>query len=139
MKPQGGPCSFLLANALRLRSIVPATVAGESMAEDKKGRDWLAVGISVFSLGISALTAYRTILFQRDDVRVEVGEALRVMRDKNQFTLEEMQELTFINSGNRQAAVTGVSGMQCGRPVQAKASSSQVHLSGSKPACAETG
>jgi hypothetical protein len=25
------------------------------MAEDKKGRDWLAVGISLFALGISGL------------------------------------------------------------------------------------
>lgn len=33
------------------------------MAEEKKGRDWLAVGISLFSLGISALTAYHTIFF----------------------------------------------------------------------------
>jgi hypothetical protein len=90
---------------------MPVTILGESMAEDKKWRDWLAVGLSVLSLGISALTAYHTIFFQRDDVRVEVGESLRMLRDKNQFTLQETQEFTFINSGNRQAAVTGIYGM----------------------------
>jgi hypothetical protein len=55
------------------------------MAEEKKGRDWLAIGISLFSLGISSLTAYHSILLQRDDVRFVVDEALHVMRDKKRI------------------------------------------------------
>jgi hypothetical protein len=81
------------------------------MAEDKKGRDWLAVSISLVSLGISALTAYHSIFLHRDDVRFVAGEALRVMRDKNEFTLPEAHEFTFINSGNRQAVISSISGM----------------------------
>jgi hypothetical protein len=81
------------------------------MAEEKKGRDWLAIGISLFSLGISSLTAYHSILLQRDDVRFVVDEALHVMRDKNEFTVPEIQEFTFVNSGNRQAVVSGIYGM----------------------------
>jgi hypothetical protein len=81
------------------------------VAEEKKRRDWLAVGISLFSLAISALTAFNAVLLKKDDVRFVVGDALRVMRDKNQFTLSETQELTFINSGNRQAVVSSIMGM----------------------------
>ncbi|WOH60927.1 hypothetical protein [Bradyrhizobium sp. BWC-3-1] len=44
-------------------------------------------------------------------MRFIVGDVLRVMRDKTQFTLPEMQEFTFINSGNRQAVVSDIYGM----------------------------
>jgi hypothetical protein len=81
------------------------------MAEEKKGRDWLAIGISLFSLGISAFTAYHSILLKRDDVRLVVDEALQVRREKNEFTIPEVQEFAFVNSGNRQAVVSGIYGM----------------------------
>ena len=69
-----------------------------------------AVGISLLSLTIAGLTTFRTVLFQRDDIRFVVGDSLRVTRDKTNFRLDEDQEFTFINSGNRQAVISGLWG-----------------------------
>jgi filamentous hemagglutinin family protein len=80
------------------------------LAEDTKGRDWLAVGISLFSLGISVLTAGYTIFYHHDEVRVVIGQAMLVTRDKSDFSLSEQQEFTFINSGNRQALISEIYG-----------------------------
>jgi hypothetical protein len=48
---------------------------------------------------------------QRDDVRFVAGHSLSVARNENdEFRIEEDQEFTFINSGNRQAVVTEIYG-----------------------------
>jgi hypothetical protein len=69
------------------------------MAEKKHWLDGLAVGISLFALTISGLTALRTFLFQRDDIRFVVNESLKVNREKMDFRLDENQSFTFVNSG----------------------------------------
>jgi hypothetical protein len=66
------------------------------------------MGISVISLGATGFTTYRTVLFQRDDIRLVVGEALKVGRDKRDLLLAQDQEFTFINSGNRQAVISEI-------------------------------
>ena len=81
------------------------------MADKKHWHDWLALGISLLSLAISGITAYRNVFFQRDDVRFVAGHSLSVARNENdEFRIEEDQEFTFINSGNRQAVVTEIYG-----------------------------
>jgi hypothetical protein len=80
---------------------------------DKKKHwaDWIALGMSLLSLAIAGTTAYRNVFIQRDDVRFVAGDTLRVGRSENdEFRIDEDQEFTFINSGNRQAVVTEISG-----------------------------
>ncbi len=80
-------------------------------ADKKHWHDWLALGISLLSLAIAGITAYRNVFFQRDDVRFVAGDSLEVARNENdEFRIEEDQEFTFINSGNRQAVITEIYG-----------------------------
>ena len=80
------------------------------MTETKQRRDWLAVVISVVSLLIAGSSAGYNIFFHQDDIRLVLENALSVSRDKQDFTLDHRQELTFINSGNRQAVISSVYG-----------------------------
>ncbi len=81
------------------------------MADKKHWHDWLALGISLLSLAISGITAYRNVFFQRDDIRFVAGDSLKVARGENDdFLIQEDQEFTFINSGNRQAVITEIYG-----------------------------
>jgi len=97
------------ASLLRPTALLCSRGLWGTMAESK--RDWLAISISLLSLGIAGLTGYRTIFDQRDDVRFVVGDALKISRNKNDFVLQQDQALTFINSGNRQAVVNDIYGM----------------------------
>jgi hypothetical protein len=84
------------------------------MAEEKKELGWpeyLAMGISVLSLFISSLGTFNTVLVQRDDIRFVPGETLDILREKNVFSFPEVQTFAFVNSGNRQAVVSGIYGM----------------------------
>ena len=69
-------------------------------------RDWIAISISIVSAIIAAGSAAYTILFHQDDIRLVVGNALNVSLEKQDFTLDRAQELTFINSGNRPAVIS---------------------------------
>jgi hypothetical protein len=80
------------------------------LKDEKHWLDWLAVGMSLFSLVISSFAAYRSIFFQRDDIRLVVGEALKITRDSRGLLLAEDHEFTLINSGNRPAAVSEIYG-----------------------------
>jgi|SRR5882724_12061690 len=80
------------------------------MADKKHWLDWLAVGISTLSLTVATLPAYRTVLYQRDDIRLIVGDSLKVKRDKSGLLLSQDQEFTFINSGNRPAVISEIYG-----------------------------
>jgi hypothetical protein len=57
--------------------------------------DWLAVGISILSLAVSGMTAYHTVIVQRDDIRLVVGDALNVRQDGSDLLLARDQEFTF--------------------------------------------
>jgi hypothetical protein len=83
-------------------------IAGSKMAESK--RDWLAITISLVSVIIAAGSAGYNILLHQDDIRVVFGNSLNVSRDKQDFTLDLKQDLTFINSGNRPAVISEVYG-----------------------------
>jgi hypothetical protein len=61
--------------------------------------------VTVTSLGVAFFTS---VLYQRDDIRVVIGEALKVTRDKGGLLLAQEQDFTFINSGNRQALISEI-------------------------------
>jgi hypothetical protein len=82
----------------------------EVASSKKHWLDWLAVGVSLFSLAISSLVAYHTVIVQRDDIRLVVGDALNVWQDESDLLLAKDQEFTFINSGNRQAVIHEIYG-----------------------------
>jgi hypothetical protein len=72
-------------------------------------RDRLPIVISLFSLLISALTIYFNVLLELDDIRVVIGQPPTISREKNgEVSIDGDQEFTFVNSGNRTAAVTYV-------------------------------
>jgi hypothetical protein len=58
----------------------------------------------------SGVTLYRTQLIQKDDIRVVVDGTLEVRPDKGGLLLDQDQQLTFINSGNRAAVITEIYG-----------------------------
>jgi hypothetical protein len=58
----------------------------------------------------SGVTLYRTQLIQKDDIRVVVDGTVEVRPDKGDLLLDQDQQLTFINSGNRTAVITEIYG-----------------------------
>jgi hypothetical protein len=77
--------------------------------EVRPKRDWLPIFVSLFSLGISLLTAYFSVFLQEDDVRVVIEKNPLLMRNGDgELILYGDQRLTFINSGNRSAALTNI-------------------------------
>ncbi len=79
------------------------------MADEKKGPDWLAIGISLFSLSISGLTAYVNILMKNDDVQLVPGYSVGLYREeKGDLLLDGQQQLTFLNAGNRAAVIVRI-------------------------------
>jgi hypothetical protein len=72
-------------------------------------RDWLPVTFSVASLIVSLTTLYFNIFLQEDNLRVVIGETPMVSRNEGgEIGLYGDQQLTFINSGNRPAALTRI-------------------------------
>ncbi|WP_315701223.1 MULTISPECIES: hypothetical protein [unclassified Bradyrhizobium] len=73
-------------------------------------RDWVAIGISLGSLIISAVTSIN-VLIPRDDVRMMIDRHPLVGLDlsTNKFKVFGNPLLTFINSGNRPAGISGLS------------------------------
>ena len=84
--------------------------ASEDKRHKKHWLDWIAVGISLLSLIVAGVPAYRTVLYQRDDIRLVVGNALAVRHDRGDLLLDQDQGFTFINSGNRAAVITEIYG-----------------------------
>ena len=72
-------------------------------------KDWISTILSCLALGVSGFTAYFNILQQTDDVRiVSSSQPIVVFDDKGTLGLAGQQQITFINSGNRDVAVTDV-------------------------------
>ncbi|MDH2341527.1 hypothetical protein [Bradyrhizobium sp. SSUT77] len=84
--------------------------ASEEKRHRKHWLDWAGWVVAVISSCIAAFTTYRTVLVQRDDIRVVVDGALAVRRDKGDLLLDQDQQFTFINSGNRAAVITEIYG-----------------------------
>ncbi|WP_271572312.1 hypothetical protein [Bradyrhizobium sp. CCBAU 11386] len=79
--------------------------ASEGRQHRKHWLDWFLGAVTVTSLGIAFFTS---VLYQRDDIRVVIGEALKVTRDKGGLVLAQDQDFIFINSGNRQAVISEI-------------------------------
>jgi hypothetical protein len=84
--------------------------AAETKRHKKHWLDWAGWVVAVISLCITGYATYRTVLIQRDDIRVVVGDALTVRPDKGDLLLDQDQQFTFINSGNRAAVITEIYG-----------------------------
>lgn len=80
--------------------------AAEAKRPKKHWLDWAGWIVAVISLCFTA----RTVLFQRDDIRVVVDGALAVRPDRGDLLLDQDQQFTFINSGNRAAVITEIYG-----------------------------
>jgi hypothetical protein len=74
-------------------------------------KDWASIIISLAALGISAGNAFFGVIVQQDDLRVVIGEYPSIWFEEGEARMSGTQELTFINSGNRAAAITMVSGI----------------------------
>jgi hypothetical protein len=74
-----------------------------------KAKDWITGILAFLALVVSAATAYFTTIRQADDLRVISSlEPVVILDDKARLGVSGQQQITFINSGNRDAAVTGV-------------------------------
>ena len=82
--------------------------AAESKPHKKHWLDWAGWVVAVISLGITIFTTYRTSLIQRDDVRVVVEGSLEIRPDKGDLLIDQDQQFTFINSGNRAAVISEI-------------------------------
>jgi hypothetical protein len=82
----------------------------EAKPPKKHWLDWAGWVVAVISMCIAAFTTFRTVLVQRDDIRIVVDGALAVRRDKGDLLLDQDQQFTFINSGNRAAVITEIYG-----------------------------
>lgn len=74
-----------------------------------EAKDWITGTLAFLALVLSAATAYYTTIRQADDLRVVSSlEPVVIVDDKGKLGVSGQQGITFINSGNRDAAVTGV-------------------------------
>jgi hypothetical protein len=94
----------------RVRTVI-VRPAGREKKEAKPKRDWVPISISSLSLLISLLGMYFTALLQTDDVRLVFDELpiLAADQDRN-LIINNRLALTWINSGNRAAAISSVRG-----------------------------
>jgi hypothetical protein len=79
------------------------------VSSDKSSTDWFSRILAFSALVVSAWTAYRTLVIQEDDIRVVIGKSPSyfLMTDGSLIVYGQ-PELTFINSGNRAAAITSI-------------------------------
>jgi hypothetical protein len=87
-----------------------APEASADKPHKKHWLDWAGWAVGVAGLLFSGVTLYRTQLIQKDDIRVVVDGTLEVRPDKGDLLLDQDQQLTFINSGNRAAVITEIYG-----------------------------
>lgn len=71
-------------------------------------KDWISITLSILALTVSLGSTYFTIFRETDDLRVIINVLPMLSEKDNRTTLYDDQDLTFINSGNRAAAVTRV-------------------------------
>ncbi len=94
------------------REIIETEPTEQSEPSDKmKARDWISIGLSFAALTISFGSAYWNILRQVDQLSVAVtGENPTASIDPTtrKLRVSEDNTLTFLNSGNRPVAITGM-------------------------------
>jgi len=72
-------------------------------------KDWVAIGISLLALVVSAATGYLANLRQVDDIRVIASIPPEFyLRGENTLVSNGRQSLTFINAGTRNAVITDI-------------------------------
>jgi hypothetical protein len=75
-------------------------------------KDWASLSFSCLALLVSVGTAYFNVFLQQDDIRVVIGSTPTfTLRNNGDIATAGDQELTFINSGNRSAAITSVTAL----------------------------
>jgi hypothetical protein len=74
-----------------------------------KGKDWVAILISITALGISGMTAYFSLVRQSEEMRVFVGEFPLLTRVADRrLQVEGKLDIAFMNTGTRPIIVLGV-------------------------------
>jgi hypothetical protein len=95
------------------RDIIDVSVDADSGDDqDKKGmtaKDWTTLIFSVLALVISAASAYWNIIRQVDDVRVMIEGSPSIGVSGGKIISHFGPPMTFINLGNRSAAISSVS------------------------------
>jgi hypothetical protein len=77
--------------------------------ERMKGKDWVAILISIIALALSAMTAYFSFVRQTEELRVFVGEFMPFLTraDDGRLHLEGYLDITFMNTGTQPIVVLG--------------------------------
>jgi hypothetical protein len=75
-----------------------------------KGKDWVAILVSIAALVISAGTAYFSLVRQSEQLRVFVGDAIPFLTrtDDGRLQLEGNLDIAFMNTGTRPIIVLSV-------------------------------
>jgi hypothetical protein len=71
-------------------------------------REWLLALFAFVGLLLTAITTYYATIRTIDEVRVVVNDVPRIAWDNSQISVEPKLSLTFVNSGNRSAAITAI-------------------------------
>jgi hypothetical protein len=84
--------------------------ASQQKRERVKGKDWVAILVSITALALSALTAYFSFVRQSEELRVFLGEIpLLTKADDGRLQLEGNLDIDFMNTGTRPIIVQSVS------------------------------
>lgn len=76
--------------------------APEQTRERIKGKEWVAILISIAALGLSAVTAYFSFVRQSEEMRVFLGQIPLLTRaDDGRLLLEGNLDIAFMNTGTR--------------------------------------
>jgi hypothetical protein len=83
-------------------------------------KDWFSTGIALLSLTVSLSNAYFTTFQRNDDLRVILTHSVPIGVDVQnaRFNIDGTQNMMFLNSGNRVAAITRVQLLLDQRAVQ---------------------
>jgi hypothetical protein len=85
---------------------------GPEAPQRMKAKEWVAILISVTALGLSAMTAYFTLVRQSEELRVFVGDAIPFVTGRTndgRLQLEGNLDIAFMNTGTKPIIVLGVS------------------------------
>jgi hypothetical protein len=100
---------WVVQNKLQVKPYFGSKTSHKTKVNIRSMKDWISPILSCLALIVSAITAYFSILQQTDDVRIVTSsQPIVVFDDKGTLGLAGRRQITFINSGNRDAAVTDI-------------------------------
>ncbi|MGY3496382.1 hypothetical protein [Bradyrhizobium sp. USDA 4502] len=83
--------------------------APQQTREPLKGKDWVAILVSISALAISAMTAYFSLLRQSEEMQVFFGDPPLLTRTADKrLQVEGKLDMAFMNTGTRPIIVLGV-------------------------------